>query len=203
MVSLLFILIQSQSTTLKNIKVRSFVIPVHAYPLHSAAIVACSGVTRVSFRFIAVSFRLVPIYSGTILLHSLSAVAHKGHANPQLFIWCHFVIYFQSQVFKYSFSFPFENPILLYLKRSFLVKPTFFKPSFSLNNQLLFFEDPAFLENPTSFENPAFLGKPSIFSGVSGLYHHHTYLGLKINMADVFPQHFWFSQTSTRVSITR
>ena len=36
-----------------------------------------------------------------------STVAHKGHANPQLFIWCHFAIKFQSQVFKYSFFFFF------------------------------------------------------------------------------------------------
>ena len=33
---------------------------------------AYSGVTLVSFLFVAVSFQLVPVYSGTILVHSVS-----------------------------------------------------------------------------------------------------------------------------------
>ena len=44
----------------------------------SGAIVAYSGVTLVSFHFIAVSFRLVPVYSGTILVHSVSFRRHSA-----------------------------------------------------------------------------------------------------------------------------
>ena len=44
----------------------------------SGAILAYSGVTLVSFDFIAVSFRLVPVYSGTILVHSVSFRRHSA-----------------------------------------------------------------------------------------------------------------------------
>ena len=40
--------------------------------VHSGAFVAYSGVTLVSLLFVAVSFQLVPLYSGTILVHSVS-----------------------------------------------------------------------------------------------------------------------------------
>ena len=76
-VSLLFILIHLQSTTLK-IKVHFFIIPVHVNLLHSGAIVAYSGITLVSFRFIPVLFRLVLVYSGTILVHSVSFRHHSA-----------------------------------------------------------------------------------------------------------------------------
>ena len=39
---------------------------------------AYSGVTLVSFHFMAVSFRLVPVYSGTILVHSVSFRRHSA-----------------------------------------------------------------------------------------------------------------------------
>ena len=68
----------SQDMQKWKIKVRCFVIPVHVNPLHSGAIVAYSGVTLVSFHFIAVSFRLVPVYSGTILVHSVSFRRHSA-----------------------------------------------------------------------------------------------------------------------------
>ena len=61
-----------------KIKVRFFIIPVHVNPLHSGAIVAYSGVTLVSFRFIPVSFRPVPVYSDTILVHSISVRHHSA-----------------------------------------------------------------------------------------------------------------------------
>ena len=42
------------------------------------AIVAYSGITLVSFHFIAVSLRLVLVYSGTILAHSVSFWRHSA-----------------------------------------------------------------------------------------------------------------------------
>ena len=46
--------------------------------VHSGAFVAYSGVTPVSFLFVAVSFQLVPVYSGTILVHSVLFRRHSG-----------------------------------------------------------------------------------------------------------------------------
>ena len=55
-------------------------IPVYTYvhPLHSGAFVAYSSFTLVSFCFIAVSFQLVPVYCGTILVHSVSFRRHSA-----------------------------------------------------------------------------------------------------------------------------
>ena len=81
------------------IKVRSFVIPVYVNLLHSGAFVAYSGVTLVSFLFVAVSFQLVPVYSGTILVHSVSFRRHSGLLRyiPVPFL----SIPFHSAVFRY------------------------------------------------------------------------------------------------------
>ena len=97
-------------------------------------------------------FQLIPVYQASLFLHHLimlwtilnfspdgleSTVAHKGHANPQLFIWCHFAAYFQS-------FFPLKTQHFLYLKRSFSVKPFF----------VLY---------PAFFWKPSFLGQPNFF----------------------------------------
>ena len=99
------------------IKVRSFVIPVYVNLLHSGAFVAYSGVTLVSysgvtlvsFLFVAVSFQLVPVYSGTILVHSVSFPRHSGLLRyiPLPFL----SIPFHSAVFRYIlvYSVPFQS----------------------------------------------------------------------------------------------
>ena len=83
-----------------NVELRFvIVIPVYVNLLHSGAFVAYSGVTLVSFLFVAVSFRLVPVYSGTILVHSVSFRHHSGLLRyiPVPFL----SIPFHSAVFRY------------------------------------------------------------------------------------------------------
>ena len=81
-------------------------------PLHSGAFVAYSGVTLVSFRFIAVSFQRVPLYSGSILVHFVSFRRHSASFRyiPVLFLSISFhsgVIPPRSAIFGY-YSCPFR-----------------------------------------------------------------------------------------------
>ena len=94
-------------------------------PLHSGAFVAYSGVTLVSFRFIAVSFQRVPLYSGSILVHFVSFRRHSASFRyiRVLFLSISFnsgVILPRSGIFRYH-SCPFR-----FIPPSFRLVPVHF-----------------------------------------------------------------------------
>ena len=89
--------------------------------VHSGAFVAYSGVTLVSFLFVAVSFQIVPVYSGIILVHSVSFRRHSGLLRyiPVPFL----SIPFHSAVFRYVpvYSVPFDPFLCLVTPVSLIV----------------------------------------------------------------------------------
>ena len=97
------------------------------YPVHSGAFVAYSGVILVSYLFVAVSFQLVPVYSGTILVHSVSLRSHSG-------------------LFRYIpipfLSIPFHSGVILPRSGIFWLIPLY---------SVLFHSVPVFSNAPTCF----------------------------------------------------
>ena len=132
-------------------------------------------------------------------------MAHKGHANPLLFILCYFsflwkpnIFVFETQLFcikPFFVLYPafFWKPRIclktqLFLKTQVLLEnPAFFenpifflKPYFKKKNQA-FWESPAFYWKPFFFFNPAFLRKPSLFFVTGDM----SYMGTVVGIHDI------------------
>ena len=88
---------------------------------------ASSGVTLVSFCFIAVSFQLVPLYSGTILVHFVSFRRHSASFRyiPVYSVPFHSVPVFSNARFSrpYSCSFQSHSGSFQYISVSFRLAP--------------------------------------------------------------------------------